>query len=118
MNWCRWENPLGAFSFRRTDFSCGSDARNSIAKDGGVRKGDVIKEINGKEVSCASAQAPRDIFQTGIEGDLIIKVERDGKPVELCNSKKGTVDSSEKAGYFVLGFHGGIGTITYPKSGE
>lgn len=85
-------------------------AEDSIAKTVGLRKGDVIKEINGKEVT--SAQALRDIFQTGIEGDLIIKVERDGKPVELCIQKE-LLDSAKKLGIFVRDSMAGIGTITY-----
>ena len=85
-------------------------AEDSIAKTVGLRKGDVIKEINGKEVT--SAQTLRDIFQTGIEGDLIIKVERDGKPVELCIQKE-LLDSAKKLGIFVRDSMAGIGTITY-----
>ncbi len=88
---------MGAFSFRRTDFSCGFDGGGFHCKRRWGEKGDVIKDQR-QEVSCASAQAPRDIFQTGIEGDLIIKVERDGKPVELCIQKKELLIPAKKLG--------------------
>lgn len=80
----------------------------SGAKESGIKKGDIIKKINGEDVF-DTAVLRRIISQAE---NSLLTIERDGKSIEinLCTKAK---ESGFEAGMWVRDSGAGIGTLSY-----
>jgi len=86
----------------------------SAAKAAGLRKGDVIIEVDGEPVHTVSQ-----LQQQTDRDRLVLTVQRDGKEAEFCVSPKSTRDG-QRLGLYLRDSMAGIGTVTYynPVTGE
>lgn len=94
------------------------DGQSSPAEEAGIRKGDIILEIDGKKVS--GSDEVSSIFQNCEGREMTIKLHRSGS--EFTTSIKPVFSSCDriyKSGMWIRDSAAGIGTITYidPSTG-
>ena len=88
----------------------------SPAKDAGIRAGDVIMTLDGKEVNSA---ADIGMILSGYDGNgLTATVERDGEILIKILYPAEDVSGKYRMGMFIRDDISGIGTITYIKEDE
>ena len=85
-------------------------AEPSAAKEAGLKKGDIIVEVDGEEVHTAQALKERIA-----EDDVVVTVLRNGREAEFCVTPK-----TGQLGAYVRDSIAGIGTVTYydPITGD
>lgn len=82
------------------------------ASDGGLRDGDIILKIDGKEIGGASDIAKR--IGSGNGNSISVELNRAGKTVKVkLIPKKDDADSKFKLGVWLKDRTAGIGTVTY-----
>lgn len=79
----------------------------SAAKAAGLKKGDVIVEVDGQPVHTVS-----ELQEQTDQSELVLTVQRDGKEAEFCVSPRATRDG-QRLGLYLRDSMAGIGTITY-----
>ena len=84
--------------------------KRSAAKEAGLKKGDVIIQVDGEAVHTAAA-----LRESLEEEQVILTILRDGKEAEFCVKPK-----NSQIGAYVQDSVAGIGTVTYydPNTGE
>lgn len=89
-------------------------AEESSAERAGLRKGDVIIEVDGEAVHTVAA-----LQESLEENQVVLTVLRNGKEAEFCVSLQKTADGS-RLGAYVRDSVAGIGTVTYydPNTGD
>ena len=89
------------------------DKNNSVspAKDGGIKKGDVIVMAGGEEVKSVSDL--QKILQKTKGKDILIKVNRGGADITLKLKPVLSYDGQYRLGLWVKDAAAGIGTLTY-----
>lgn len=88
------------------------------ARDGGLKKGDVITQLDGRAVS--SIEDVQAILQTEGAKDVDLRVRRDGKEQDLTiRAVKCPADGNYKLGAWIRDSMAGIGTLTFadPETG-
>ncbi|MBO5778226.1 MAG: SpoIVB peptidase [Clostridia bacterium] len=91
----------------------------SPAEQAGVRAGDILLSINGKEVSSVATVV--DLVADSQGKSMRVGLQRQGKPKELLlTPAKSESESSWKAGIWIRDNTAGIGTVTYylPETGS
>lgn len=88
--------------------------KNSAAQTAGLRKGDIIVQVDGEAVHTAAAL--RDSLE---KEQVILTVLRDGREAEFC-VKPVSTDSGMRLGAYIRDSMAGIGTVTYydPDTGS
>lgn len=88
--------------------------KDSAAQTAGLRKGDIIIEVDGEAVHTAAA-----LRQSLEKEQVILTVLRGGKEAEFC-VKPVSTDSGMRLGAYIRDSMAGIGTVTYydPDTGE
>ena len=89
-------------------------AEESSAERAGLRKGDVIIEVDGEAVHTVAA-----LQESLEESQVVLTVLRNGKEAEFCVNPQKTEDGS-RLGAYVRDSVAGIGTVTYydPNTGN
>lgn len=88
--------------------------KNSAAQTAGLKKGDVIIQVDGEAVHTVAA------LRESLEKDrVILTVLRDGKEAEFC-VKPASTESGMRLGAYIRDSMAGIGTVTYydPDTGD
>ncbi|MGN0314221.1 MAG: SpoIVB peptidase S55 domain-containing protein [Fusicatenibacter sp.] len=88
--------------------------KHSAAQSAGLRKGDVIIQVDGEAVHTAAA------LRESLEKEqVILTVLRDGREAEFCVRPAAT-DDGMRLGAYIRDSMAGIGTVTYydPNTGE
>lgn len=88
------------------------EGRKNPGQSAGFRAGDIIKEVDGKKVSCNKDVS--EICKNSNGKELEFKVERNGKTITLkLKTVKEKTSGSYKAGLWVRDSTAGIGTMTF-----
>ena len=88
------------------------------ARDGGLKEGDVITHLDGREVS--SIEEVQDILSREGDRDVDLRVRRDGQEQDLTiRAVKCSADGAYKLGAWIRDSMAGIGTLTFadPETG-
>ena len=88
--------------------------KNSAAQSAGLKKGDVIIQVDGEAVHTVAA------LRESLEKDrVVLTVLRDGREAEFC-VKPAATDEGMRLGAYIRDSMAGIGTVTYydPNTGE
>lgn len=95
-----------------TDFENESGKTVSPAKSAGIRKGDVIKELNGEKILKISDFSKQIDLS---EGECEIVILRNGKEKKITVLPVKNKDGHKKIGIWVRDSVAGIGTLTFQK---
>jgi len=98
-----------------TDFETEDGKTASPAKSAGIKKGDIIKEINGKRILKTSD------FTNELDltiGECEVTLVRDGKEKKLTLLPVKAKDGHKRIGVWVRDSVAGIGTLTFQKEND
>jgi len=98
-----------------TDFETETGKKVSPAKSAGIKKGDIIKELNGKKI-LETSDFSKQLDLT--DGECKIKILRGGKEKTLSVLPVKSKDGHKRIGIWVRDSVAGIGTLTFQKESD
>jgi len=98
--------------------TCGDGTTPSPAKDSGLRAGDVIIKVGGREVN--SGEELKKLINEHEGGELTLLVERNGNREQISVTPRKTGEGGNSIGILVRDGISGIGTVTFfdPETGK